>query len=238
MIRIALVTLAITAMYLLLQYVWLAFTPSLAAPGEARDETGWVREAAETRATAAAADGALPAEWRAAAWTLGFQIGYVGHIMGSVVASAPEQQQRARQLMAPRLESADQLGHALGVGPIAILPFATADDYVRESERLESDELQIAARVEAKASGRHRHLLLLGMHVGTALAGASATGGALINPSRPLVGRHATLAGVPAEAWEPVTRVPSGSTAEDRLKQYADSVVALAAAIGKLESWR
>src|SRR5262249_17507828 len=42
-------------------------------------ESNWLREAAEVRSAAATADSALPAAWRAAAWHLGFQIGYVGH---------------------------------------------------------------------------------------------------------------------------------------------------------------
>ena len=69
--------------YLLLQYAWLGVTPFMAAPFDARLEADWEREAADVRGAAAAADAVAPSKWRAAAWRLGFQIGYAGHILGS-----------------------------------------------------------------------------------------------------------------------------------------------------------
>jgi hypothetical protein len=236
-VRLTVVALAITSMYLLLQYVWLGLTPFMAAPLDARLEAGWAREAADVRGAAAAADAVAPPEWRAAAWRLGLQIGYAGHIVGSFAAAPPEDQARARQRVAARLQNAEQLGQALGIGPVGILTVQTANDFVRENDRLEADELGIASRIEARASARHRHLLLLGMHVGIALATADATRGALLDPNRAFIGKHATLAGVPPGAWEPVARRPDAATDADRVKQYAGAVSGLDEAVARLESW-
>ena len=132
----------------------------------------------------------------------------------------------------------NELGQVLGIGPVGILTFQTASDFVQENDRLENDELGLASRLEAKASARHRHLLLLGMHVGIALAGANATGGTLLNPNRPFIGRHATLAGVPPGAWQPVAQIPAAATDADRLTHYAAAVSGLDEAVSKLETWR
>ena len=222
---------------LLLQYVWVGLTPFMAAPFDARLEADWVREAADIRGAAAAADAIAPPEWRAAAWRLGLQIGYAGHIVGSSVAEPPEGQARARQLVAARLQNAAQLGQALGIGPVGILTFKTASDFVREDYRLENDELGIASLIEARASARHRHLLLLGMHVGIALACSNATRVALLDPNRALIGKHATLAGVPRGAWEPVAQTPDAATSVDRVKDYAAAVSGLDEAVARLETW-
>jgi hypothetical protein len=104
--------------------------------------------------------------------------------------------------------------------------------------RLEADELGLAARLEAATSRRHRHLLLLGVHAGVATALADATGGELQNPIRDYIGRHATLAGVPPAAWEPVAREAPGVTPKDRLAAYQAALTALEAAVAQLTPLR
>jgi hypothetical protein len=229
---------AITALYLLLQNAWLALTPFMAMPFDSSREADWPREAAEVRSAAATADAAAPAEWRAASWRLGFQIGYVSQSLGSFVMSPPENQAKAKELMAPRLQDADRLARSMGVGPASALSTETASDFARLDDRLEQDELGLAARVQATASARHRHLLMLGMHVGAALATAQWTGGAILDPKRPFIGRHATLAGVPPAAWEPTAEVPRAGNDAERLERYSAAANALGAAVDQLESWR
>ena len=72
------------------------------------------------------------------------------------------------------------------------------------------------------------------MHVGVASALAEGSRGELQNPNRLLIGRHATLAGVPVSAWEAAARQPEGPTPADKLKAYIAAVAALDAEIGKL----
>lgn len=237
-VRLVIITLGITALYLALQTVWLFLTPTMAAPFDARREAGWAREAEAVAEASRRADATLPAEWRSAAWRLGFQVGYTSHILGSFARSSPNDQANARRAMEPRLQAAQRLADAMGAGSVAVLEVTTASDYAREDDRIESDELGLARRVESRASARHRHLLLLGMHVGIAMSLAEATGGSLHNPKRPLIGYHATLAGVPPAAWEPVARPPDGSTDAEKLEAYAAAVEALDRAIGGLQPLR
>jgi hypothetical protein len=70
--------------------------------------------------------------------------------------------------------------------------------------------------------------------VGVASALAEGSRGELHNPNRLLIGRHATLAGVPVSAWEATARQPEGATPADKLKAYLAAVAALDAEIGKL----
>jgi hypothetical protein len=88
--------------------------------------------------------------------------------------------------------------------------------------------------MERKASLRHRHLLLLGMHLGVAVAFGETLKGQDFSLKRWLIGRHATLAGVPAAAWEPVTRAPDGATGSERLANYMSALAALESTIARL----
>ena len=90
---------------------------------------------------------------------------------------------------------------------------SNADEFGRVPDRLDEDELGLASRLEAVTSRRHRHLLLLGMQVGVAASLTEATGSSQMQALlRPRIGRHATLASVPAAAWEPAATEPAGDT--------------------------
>ena len=115
-----------------------------------------------------------------------------------------------------------------------MLRVSNADEFGRVPTRLDADELGLAARLEAATSRRHRHLLLLGVHVGVAAALADATAGELQNPLRDYIGRHATLAGVPPAAWEPVAREASGATPQEKLAAYQTALSGLEMAVAQL----
>ena len=236
--RFLLVTLGITGLYLGLNALWLAFTPSLAAVFDSRTAAGWDREAVAVAEASREADSRLPAESRLSAYRLGFQVGYCSNLLGSVALSGPEAQTQMRQILAPRIQGAQNLAQTLGVGEASFLPVSNADEFGRVGDRLDADELGLAARLEAVTSQRHRHLLLLGMHVGMAAALADLTGGKLQNPVRNFIGRHATLAGVPAAAWEPAARVPDGATPGEQLEAYRAALTALETAIARLDPVR
>lgn len=231
--RLLAMTLAITGLYLLLQYVFLATGPAVAGVMGARAEAEWPSEAAAVAEASRARDAAAPAEWRAAAFRIGFDLGYAGHVLGGYALASADIQARAREIVGPQLASAQTLATALELGEVGPLPVSTLDDFVREDERIEADELGIGERLEQRASRRHRHLFLLGMHVGVATAAVQTTPESYL-PKRWLIGRHATLAGVPTNAWEPLASAPPGRTADERLAAFRSSLDALESAVGHL----
>jgi hypothetical protein len=208
--------------------------PSLAALFDARAASEWARDAAAVADTARDADNRLPAATRVAAYRLGFHVGYCSNILGSVALSPPETQSRVRGILAARIKATQDLGRELGVGEVSLLPVSNVDEFGHLNDRLDSDELGLAARVEKATSRRHRHLLLLGMHVGVAAALNDMSGGELQQLLRQYIGRHATLAGVPPAAWEPAARAGEGATAEQKAAAYQAALAALDLAVSEL----
>ena len=226
------VTLGITGLYLGLNAFWLTMGSSLLSLTE---DANWQRETESVARASRAADGRLPASSRIDAYRLGFQVGYCSNVMGSVAFQSPEVQARFKSVLQPRLDAARDLAQTLGAGDVSLLRVTNFSEFGNIPGRLEADELGLAARVEALTSRRHRHLLLLGLQVGAAAALAQMSGGRLHEQLRPLAGRHAAVAGVPAQAWEPVMVEPEGSTADERLAAYQKALNALDGAIGALQ---
>lgn len=233
MARFVLVTLGITAMYVGLQQVWLSLAP-VAELVESRSERRWPQEAAQVAAASREADHRLPAEWRAAAFRLGYHVGYLSQTFGFFAMANEQAREKVRSITAERIKTAEDLAHAMGVAPGAALPMSTVGEFARVEERIEADELGLAARVESQVSRRHRHLLLLGMHLGVTAAAGERTSGEFLTPKRRFIGHHATLAAVPAATWEPVAQAPDGGTAEDRLARYMASIAELDRVIAQL----
>jgi hypothetical protein len=236
--RFLVVTLGITGLYLGLNAFWLTLAPSVYRLTDARVEEDWQREAGEVAQVSRRADNRLPASSRLDAYRLGFQVGYCSNVLGSVALSSPEVQARFKAVLEPRLASAQELARTLGVGDVTLLKVTNVDEFGHVPDRLDADELGLANRLEAVTSRRHRHLLLLGMQVGAGASLTQVTGGNVHDQLRPLAGRHATLAGVPAQAWEPVTVAPAGATADERLAAYQKALSDLDAAVGALEPLR
>ena len=237
--RFLLVTLGITGLYLGLNEMWLVLTPTLASLFDARDAAGWERDAAAVTEASREADSRLAAATRVGAYRLGFHVGYCSNLLGSMALSPPEMQARVRQILDPRIKAAQELGRALGVGEISFLTVSNAEEFGRVPDRLDEDELGLASRLEAVTSRRHRHLLLLGMQVGVAASLTEATGSSQMQALlRPRIGRHATLAGVPAAAWEPAATEPEGDTPQAQWTAYQAALTALDAAIARLEPVR
>jgi len=237
--RFLLVTLGITGLYLGLNEMWLVLTPTLASLFDARDAAGWERDAAAVTEASREAESRLAPEARVAAFRLGFQVGYCSNLLGSTALSPPEAQARMREVLAPRIKGAQGLGQGVGVGEIAFLPVSTAEEFGRIPDRFDADELGLASRLEAVTSRRHRHLLLLGAQVGVAASLTEATGSSQMQALlRPRIGRHATLAGVPAAAWEPAATEPAGATPQAQWTAYQAALNALDSAIAQLAPLR
>jgi len=235
-LRFLAITLGITAMYMALDRLWLALTPMLAQTFNAGQERKWNDEAAGVARSSRDAERRLPASARLIAYRLGVEVGYCSNVLGSFAMSPPEIQVRAREAMEPRLSSARDLAHALGLEELPLVPVATVEQFGRISERIDADETGLATRLEAVTSRRHRHLFLLGMHVGVSAALADVMQGQMFSPVRTNIGHHATLAGVPAAAWEPVARAPEGATPQDRTAAYRAALAVLEKAVSQLEA--
>ena len=72
------------------------------------------------------------------------------------------------------------------------------------------------------------------MQVGVAASMTEASSGQMQVLLRPRIGRHATLAGLPATAWEPVATTPAGATPQEQAVAYQAAIAALEAGIARL----
>ena len=88
-----------------------------------------------------------------AAYRLGFHVGYCSNVLGSVALSPPEAQAKVREILAPRIQGMQDLGQALGVGEVSLLPVSNIDEFGRVNDSLDTDELGLAARVEKAHPG-------------------------------------------------------------------------------------
>lgn len=107
----------------------------------------------------------LPVESRIYTWRLGFQLGYVSELVGSFAMFEPGVREKAKQLVAPRMNNAERLAQALDVGPVSPLPVRNLDEFGSLRQRIEADELGFGERISGKLSPYHRHLFLLGMFI-------------------------------------------------------------------------
>ena len=214
--RFLLVTLGITGLYLGLNALWLALTPSLAALFDGADRSpGGQREAA------AVADAVATRPTAACRRTsrLSPHIGWAFTSATAATSSAawrcrpPEAQAQVREILAPRIQGHRAPG--TGAGRRRGLVAARVERRrIRPRERPAGcgrARVGGAARSgdipapPASAAARHARRRGRG-------AGRHERRRELQNPMRHYIGRHATLAGVPAAAWEPVAREPPGAT--------------------------
>ena len=212
---------------------WLGLTPSLARLFDARTASAWTREAVAVADASRDADGRLPVATRVAI-PAGLSRRLLQHCPRQRRAVAARGAVACTRDPGATHQGHRDLAHELGVGEVSLLPVSNAEEFGRVNDRLDSDELGLAARVEKATSRRHRHLLLLGMHVGVAAALTDMSGGKLQNPLRQYIGRHATLAGVPPAGWEPAARAGEGTTPEQQAAAYQAALTALDMAVAEL----
>ena len=81
---------------------------------------------------------------------------------------------------------------------------------------------------EQQLSPLHRHLYLLGVHLGGEASRIEDSGGKFSLPPASLIGRHATLAGVPAALWQPLAAEPKDEPPQQVLQRYRAALQALA----------
>ena len=171
----------------------------------------------------AAREARLMPEHRLAAWALGVHLGRLSQYLGSFGLSDSATRQRARAAMAGRLAAAQDLADFLGIGPVYPLESSTAAQFSGLTARIEADEGGIGARIAERTTPRHKHLYLMGMHVGMTLVSMQGEGwrGGTV-PSQQIA-RHATLAGLARGQWEPLARIPGGATQAEVVAAYEAS---------------
>ena len=125
--------------------------------------------------------------------------------------------------MAGRLAAAQDLADFLGIGTVYPLESSTAAQFSGLTARIEADEGGIGARIAERTTPRHKHLYLMGMHVGMTLVSMQGEGwrGGTV-PSQQIA-RHATLAGLARGQWEPLARIPGGATQAEVVAAYEAS---------------
>jgi hypothetical protein len=179
-----------------------------------------------------------PAGHRLDTLRLGYELGYASErVAFFAMASAPARE-RARALVAPREAAAETLAAKLGVAPAAALQSASLREFNELSARYEADQNGVAARTERQLSPWHRHVYLLGVHIGIESARIDATGGEHSLPPAALIRRHATLAGIEPALWQPLAAAPLGESAAQRTQRYRDAVQALARALAQQDTGR
>jgi hypothetical protein len=223
--RMLVATIALTLLYIALQELLLGsatvlFSGSWMATAFQRDLDQEARRVAEASATREAQ---LTAEHRVAAWWLGVHLGYVSQYLGSFGSSDTTVRQQAHEASARRIAAAQDLADLLGIGPVHPLESSTAAQFSNLTARIEADEGGVGARIAERTTPRHKHLFLLGMHVGMTRASMQGEGWRRGIVPGQQIARHATLAGLSREQWEPLVRLPSGATRAEVVKSYEAS---------------
>ena len=231
--RMLVATLALTLLYIALHELMLWSATVLYSGGWMatvfqRDLDQEARRVAEV---SAARDAQLSPEYRVSAWWLGVHLGYLSQYLGSFGSSDTPVREQARAAMARRLAETRELANFLGIGPVYALESSTAAQFSGLPARIEADEGGVGARIEERTTPRHKHLYLIGMHVGTTLASMQGEGWRRgIVPSQ-YIARHATLAGIAREKWEPLARLPGGATRAEVVRSYEEAMRAVHQAI-------
>lgn len=181
-------------------------------------------EAAGVLSRSAERESHLPAKWRQGAFELGSCIGFV-----TIVASK-QTKSGADQPIDEKVTRAEQVAGSMGVMPVDWTKVRTNSEPLKLYERLEADETGLAGSIERQLSERHRHLFLAGVHVGAAIGGLEESNGEFFFIHYRF-SDHARLAGVPVEAWTPLTRKPDGDTLQDKLAVYNAALETLERAV-------
>lgn len=193
-------------------------------------------QAAEVAAASREALQRLPAGHRLSTLRLGYELGYTSEWVGSFAMSQAQVQAQARAVGEPHLALARELAAQLGLAEVSALPVRTLKEFTELNQRYENDEDGLAARVQARLSPLHRHLFLLGAQLGCEAARVEGSGGKNALPPASLIRRHATLAGIDAALWQPLTLAPHDETPAQVLARYRAALNALAAGLAQQDA--
>jgi hypothetical protein len=203
----------------------------LIGAGPARDMARLAVEAEQLASRSSAMAKRPPAGHRSGTFRLGYDIGYASELIGSFVTSDAATRAQVATIGAAHVAAARAQALSLGLGDVDMLPMRNATDFIQLSDRLEDDENGLAARIEARLTPVHRHLYLLGAHVGAEAAKVESSGGKFALAPASLIRRHATLAGVAPALWQPLAADARGETPERVLARHRAALDAIVAGL-------
>lgn len=217
-LRFVLATVTLTLLYLAIQQTILWGMAQLGRSGWTHDDppTAHAQQAAEILKSSQAREAALSPQHPLVAYRLGLQYGFLSQWLGSFGVHSETQLRSPTKPLERNLQALRELAQFLGIDTIAPLPVKTAADFGQLTQRLESDAGGVAAQVEQVTSPRLRHLFMLGVHTGTQIAALATPYNIDPIPASSLIGKHATLAGVPEALWRPLARLPPGDKVSRR----------------------
>ena len=229
--RFLLAALALTALYLGIQSIWMWGASQLGQRGWTLNDPAlaYAAAAAEIAERSRQREAALDPHFAERVFRLGFEYGYLSQWLGGYGKQPDAVMQELSRPVAAHRRRLDELAAQLGVTPVDRLPVRTAADFSGLTQRIEDDPAGVAGRIEAAGSLRLRHLFLFAAHAGTETAALESLGDLTPIPAAQLIGMHATLAGVPEPLWRPLTRV-SGGARETMHRDYQ-------AAVSKVDTW-
>ena len=230
--RLLLAILSITLAYLGIQEVWMWGAGQLAHQGWTVNDpaTTYASEAAELAEQSRAREAMLPPGFARQVFQLGYEYGYLSQWLGGYGRQDEPTMRQLSRPVKPQLLHLDQLARQLGIAPIAPYSVRTAADFSELRQRIEADGEGHAARLEQAGSPRSRHLFLFAAHVGTEAAALEAARDLTPIPATALIGKHATLAGIPEPLWRPLSRISRGTSA-DISRDYGTAVARLDSAL-------
>jgi hypothetical protein len=229
--RVLAATMALTVIYILLQEV-LVDVVSILYPSFSRvmvSQSALAQEAREVARASAAREAQLTPKHALVAWVLGLRLGGAAQFLAEFALKNTALRQQARAVLAPRLRAAQELADFLGIGPVYPLDSSSLAQSSRTglAARIEADEGRIGARIAERTTLRHQHLYMLAMHVGVAVAAMQRENWQRDDPPVAQIMRHATLAGLKREDWEPLARLPRGTTRAEIAAKYEAAVSTL-----------
>lgn len=198
------------------------------------------REAVEAAAASATREAALAPGHRLAAWHLGLNMGHASQVLSGAAGSPLPEQQRTRSAIAGQLADAQRAATFLHVEGPFVVESTTVFEAATLRDRIEADDFPMARQIADRTSLRHRHIFLLGMHVGMQLAVfdlqaaiASRDPGyqGRSQPPRTLIRRHATLAGLSPAQWAPLAATPDAASYAMIGEGYRKAIAATDAAV-------
>lgn len=214
--RVIAATVVLTMLYIILYNVSGHFLTRFAASGgrlPTSHQSTLEDEAKSVAVASAAREAVLTPKHSAAAWQLGIRIGYVSQRLGFLNLSDTADRQQAQAALEPMLKEARFFADFLQLdAPVAPMESHTLKEFANISERIESDESGLATLIEQRVSVRHKHLFLLGMHVGVEMCRLDRGGTEQLPLSSIQIARHAPLAGLPRSLWEPLSKAPEGGS--------------------------
>lgn len=228
--RFLLAAVVVAALYVGLQETWLLLSnwllerrsiPTVALTGPVAAEAERVAQ------VSAAREATLPLSHRRAAFRLGFDVGYIAGSLGFASVGRGLDSRQARQVLQPRLEESQRLAAELGADEATPLPIGSVQQYLHLSEVIESDVTGLAGRVEAATTPRHKHLYLMGAHIGLLAAqidSAAAQGNGVWPTPTLKFATHAAIAGAPRDIWEPLLTVSGGTDDAHVVSRYQAAV--------------